>query len=115
MQFRLAERNETSLLDLASYYMNYGIFCTDELHKPGEGLKYYKKALEIYIDKVGKGSYQAANVLANMGALFATTGKYNKALDYYQQALMSFSPGFSETAYSENPNYSQRYSGTWIS
>ena len=91
--------------------MNYGIFCTDELRKPGEGLKFYKKALEIYIDKVGKGSYQTANVLANMGALFATTGKYNKSLDYYQQSLMSYSPGFSETAYSENPNYSQDIPG----
>ncbi|HYX09611.1 MAG TPA: CHAT domain-containing tetratricopeptide repeat protein [Bacteroidales bacterium] len=106
-----AERNKYSLLDLAAYYMNYGIFLTDELHKPDEGLNFYKKALEIYKKKLGVVSYQTANILANIGALYATTGNYESALEYYQQALMSFKPGFNDSAFIANPEYSQDLPG----
>lgn len=92
--------------DLASFYLNYGIF-----HSSRENnilaKEYLNKSYKIYLDKFGLKHPDTAHCLKNIGVLFFKEKDYKKALEFYQTALISSTYDFHAESFDQNPSMQQ--------
>jgi CHAT domain-containing protein len=87
----------------AATYHRYGSFLNtiDELR---ESLLYLEKSLKGYVDIFGTKNRDVSNVLTSIGLLYENMEHHRTALQYYQEALISFIPFFEEKDFYHNPD-----------
>ena len=86
----------------ANSYLDYGIFC-DEREKFIIADKYLNKAYSIFIENFGKKNRDVSSTLTALGQHQQNINYFNEALEYYQQALVSFIEDYNETDIYNNP------------
>ncbi|WP_276374024.1 CHAT domain-containing tetratricopeptide repeat protein [Chryseolinea sp. H1M3-3] len=72
---------------------------------------YYNRALNMYQDSYGKKHPEIATVLNAIGSLKLSGGKFNEALEHFQQALIANVSDFSNSSLKSNPKLKTYYSG----
>jgi len=87
----------------AATYHRYGSFLAAN-ENLSEGITYLKKALYVYTDLFGSKNRDVSNVLTSIGLLYENMGDHQTALQYYQEALISFLSFFEEADYYQNPD-----------
>jgi len=92
--------------DLASFYLNYGIFHSSRKNK-NLAKGYLNKSYEIYLNKCGFKHPETAHCLKNLGALYFKEKDYKKALEFYQKALISSTYDFHAEGFDQNPSMQQ--------
>jgi tetratricopeptide (TPR) repeat protein len=80
--------------------------------KSAEG--YYDRALRMYRETYGKKHPEIATVLNAIGSLKLTSGKYDDALESFQQALISNVSDFNDTNIQVNPRAKNFYGGNTL-
>ncbi len=92
--------------DLANFYLNYAVFHSsrgnDVLSK-----EYLNKSYDIYLAKFGFKHPDTAHCLKNIGTVYFKEENYQKALEFYQKALVSSTYDFHGGGFDENPNIEQ--------
>ena len=76
-------------LEVASTYHNIGGVYREQ-GKNDEALKYFNKALDIYLKKLDKDHPDLAISYNNIAAIYVEQGKYDEALKYYNKAFKIF-------------------------
>tara|TARA_R110001583_G_scaffold12056_5_gene53761 strand:+ start:210 stop:3029 length:2820 start_codon:yes stop_codon:yes gene_type:complete len=92
--------------NLANFYLNYAVFHSSR----GDNkltLEYLNKSYDIYLDKYGIKHPDTAHCLKNIGNLYFKEEDYEKALHFYQKALMSSTYDFNGQGFDENPSIEQ--------
>ena len=92
--------------DLANFYLNYAVFQSNK----GDNkltLEYLNKSYDIYLDKYGIKHPDTAHCLKNIGGIYFKKKDYQKALHFYQKALMSSTYDFNGQGFDENPSKNQ--------
>jgi CHAT domain-containing protein/tetratricopeptide (TPR) repeat protein len=87
----------------AATYHRYGSFLAAN-ENLSQGISYLNKALHVYIDLFGSKNRDVSNVLTSIGLLYENMGDHQTALQYYQDALISFLSFFEEKDYYQNPD-----------
>jgi CHAT domain-containing protein len=80
--------------------------------KSAEG--YYERALKMYRESYGRKHPGIATVLNAIGSLKLSSQKFDEALEYYQQALISNVSDFDESNLTVNPTLKNYYSGNTL-
>lgn len=75
---------------------------------------YYARALKMYQDSYGRKHPGLATVLNAIGSLKLSSGKYDVALAYFQQGLISNVSDFNESNENANPVLKNYYSGNTL-
>jgi CHAT domain-containing protein/Tfp pilus assembly protein PilF len=89
---------------LAGYYMNYGLFLVETLKKYDEGFIYYKRALELYLNKYGENDINTILCLNNIGEFYLSKTQIDSALYYFQRAIKGAYPNSVTLAIDSNPD-----------
>lgn len=90
-------------LDLASAYMNYGIFLMEKLdHNPA--LENYTKALKLYLENYGSKHPATSRCFHNISKFYQETGSPDSALKYVQEALIAVVEDFQDMDIYLNPD-----------
>ncbi|RXQ95095.1 CHAT domain-containing protein [Ancylomarina salipaludis] len=92
--------------DLASFYLNYAVFHSSR----GNNVlskAYLNKSYDIYLAKFGLKHPDTAHCLKNLGTVYFKEENYQKALEFYQKALVSSTYDFHGGGFDENPNIEQ--------
>ena len=91
---------ETALL-----YTRYGYFqLSENLDDRGFGM--FKRALDISLLNYGNINREVSNNYVRLGYYYAVLEKNHEALENYQKAIISITPGFTETNILSNPEES---------
>ncbi|MCD6565231.1 MAG: CHAT domain-containing protein, partial [Bacteroidales bacterium] len=91
-------------------YSHYGDFCLREYQNADKALVYYRKSQSVAIRTFGNKSKQAGKIFHRIGKLYQSEYKYDSALFYYQQSLISLVENFNDTTILSNPEIEQAYS-----
>lgn len=96
-------------LDLASAYMNYGIFL---MEKPDydPALENYTKALKLYLGNYGLKHPATSRCFHNISQFYRETGHPDSALKYVQEALIAVVEDFQDKNILDNPDPEQSLS-----
>jgi CHAT domain-containing protein/Flp pilus assembly protein TadD len=110
--FKLALDKSQKLLgpkspEAAFSYLYYGNMLSLKRPNSDEGLIMFQKALNIYKEVFGLKNRDVADAYKYIGGYYSHKGKYEKALEYYQKALIAGFPGFNDTSYISNPDISK--------
>ena len=89
---------------LAYDYLNYGIFLNTR-NDTINGIRYLKKAEVIYQNTLGKKHPLTAVLHTRIGSFYQKQNKFNKALDYYQNAIIAATDNFENIDPFENPDF----------
>jgi len=92
--------------DLADFYLNYAIFHASK-ENGTLAKEYLNKSYDIYLDKFGLKHPSTAHCLKNLGGLYFKDKEYAKALEYYQNALISSTYDFHNEEVDQNPSIQQ--------
>ena len=76
--------------------------------------QYYGKAINTYRDSYGKKHPDIATVLNALGKIKLASGKYDSAINLFQEALISNVSGFDDTNVYSNPSAENYYNGTTL-
>jgi tetratricopeptide (TPR) repeat protein len=87
----------------ADSYLDYGIFC-DEQGDYVKAERFLKKAYEIYRKELGEKHMDVSNVLTYLGTHYTYLKQYEKALAYFQDAIISLVKDFNNTSIYSNPS-----------
>ena len=90
-------------LDLASAYMNYGIFLMERNYY-NQPLEYYTKALKLYVENYGEKHPAISRCFHNISVLYHEASQADSALKYIQEALIAVVEDFQDKNISENPD-----------
>ncbi|WP_195715272.1 CHAT domain-containing protein [Ancylomarina sp. 16SWW S1-10-2] len=88
---------------LANLYLNYAIF-NSEIDKSELAKAYLDKSYQIYIEEFGLKHPDTAHCLKNIAAFYFKDKDYDKALKYYQKALISSTYDFHGETFDQNPD-----------
>lgn len=83
-------------------YIAYSKFCLQN-GKLDTGLQYAAKAYRIFLENFGFKNPNVSEALSTMGEFYYQEGGYAKALNHFQQALISNAYGFTDTNVYHNP------------
>jgi len=100
------KRNGKKNYQLASFYMNYAIFHSEN-NNPSLAEEYLNKSYDIYLSNFGLKHPDTAHCLKNFGSFYFKQEKYQLALDYYQKALVSNTYDFHGEDLNDNPSLEQ--------
>ena len=90
----------------ADSYLDYGRFCDEQGdYLKAEGL--LNKAYEIYRNEFGEKHMDVSNVLIYLGAHYSFMGQYQKALEYFQKAIVSNISDFNNLSIYSNPSVAE--------
>lgn len=96
-------------LDLASAYMNYGIFLMEKLdYDPA--LENYSMALGLYLENYGLKHPATSRCFHNISEFYRETDRPDSALKYVQEALVAVVEDFQAKDISKNPDPEQSLS-----
>ena len=87
----------------ADSYLDYGRFC-DEQGEFEKAEQLLNSAYEIYIDNFGLKHMDVANASTYLGAHYTLMKQYKRALDYFQDAIISLVKDFNENSIYSNPS-----------
>jgi tetratricopeptide (TPR) repeat protein len=100
------ELAEKDLANNSYHYANtmqeFGIFC-EQTNDYNKALKYYLKAANTYKEIFGEKSRDLSNTYTLMGNYYLNLKKTDEALYYFQKALISYIPDYSDSVYFDNP------------
>ncbi len=82
--------------------MDYGVFC-DEIEEYSKAVHYLNKAYKIFLTNFGNQNRDVSNVLTALGDHHLDVNNYKKAINNYQEALISFIEEFNESDIYTNP------------
>lgn len=91
---------------LADCYLNYAVFL-GESNKLDKMYPYLEKALSIYRNNFGGKHPDVALCYKNFGDYYKRKKKYNKALEYYQKAIIAELEKYNTTDVYNNPDISE--------
>jgi CHAT domain-containing protein/tetratricopeptide (TPR) repeat protein len=83
-------------------YAGFGVFCNN-LGRNTEAEKYLISAFNILSNYFGVKNRNVSDVLESLGNLYRSENKYNKALESYQKALISYIDNFNDESIYSNP------------
>lgn len=94
---------------MGSNYLNHGIL---KLQRNNYVMaeQYFHKALNIFHATLGRRNPKTANCYINLGDLYFNQKKYKKAVQNYQNALISLSDSFNTRRLIENPDMKEIFS-----
>jgi len=94
------EHPETALT-----YLRYGDFLSATGN--AEATSFLLKSLELYKKAFGQVSIDVSTAYYYIGNNYYRAKNYNKAIEYFQEALIAGFPGFTSKSFSDNPDISK--------
>ena len=89
-------------IQTADSYLDYGVFC-DKIEEYSKAVHYLNKAYKIFLTNFGNQNRDVSNVLTALGDHHLDVNNYKKAINNYQEALISFVEEFKESDIYANP------------
>jgi CHAT domain-containing protein/predicted negative regulator of RcsB-dependent stress response len=86
----------------AGSYRAYGLFCI-QTNKYEKGVDLLNSSLHFYLESFGNKNSEVSLVFAHLGDLYLNKGEVEKALAYYQEALISAIQNFENKDVYSNP------------
>ncbi len=110
--FKLALVKSQNLLtpnnpEIALSYLRYGYMLSLKRTNGNEALSLFRKALDIYIGVFGKQNRDVSDAYKYIGGYYVLNGYFEKALEFYQKALIAGFPDFNDTSFVLNPGISK--------
>lgn len=94
-------------IDLAKYYLNYGIFIIDAFQDYDKGMDLYQKALNLCLRNFGVKHPGTSRAYFNIGKYFHQREELDSALLYIQKSIVSLVDDFQEEDYRVNPDMNE--------
>lgn len=88
---------------LNHHYLNYGLLKLNQ-KKYKQAKKLIRNSLDITVNHLGKTNPETSRCYEILGVLCHQTGKYDQALQHYQQAIIALSDHFTDTTLKSNPD-----------
>jgi CHAT domain-containing protein/Tfp pilus assembly protein PilF len=93
--------------EVALCYLYYGDMISLKRPNDLDGLKMFHSALEIYNEVYGSQNRYVSDAYKYIGGYYSRRGNYEKALEFYQKALIAGFPSFKDTSFVSNPEFSK--------
>lgn len=91
-------------VDLAIYYLNYGMYLLDESNDPEKGMNYYRKALALCLKNFGEKHPRTSRAYFNIGKYYDLSDNLDSALLFTQKSIISLVTDFQDLDYRKNPD-----------
>lgn len=101
--YLLAKKSSTKKILDASIAMNMGLLYNN-LERYNESLSCYQEAMKIYQEAYHGKHSRLSKCYFNIGDVYIIQGKYDKALENYQYAILSVSNNFDDKDVFSNPS-----------
>ena len=107
--YRLALEKSQNLLspnnpEIALSYLRYGYMLSLKRPNSTEGLNMFQKALDIYKSVFGQQNRDVSDAYKYIAGYYSNNDNYNKALEFFQKALIAGFTGFNDTSFVANPD-----------
>lgn len=93
--------------EIAHSYLRYGYMLSLKRPKSSEGLNMFKKALDIYKGVFGNKNRDVSDAYKFIAGYYSRNGNYEKALEFFQKALIAGFLSFNDTSFVSNPDISK--------
>jgi len=90
-------------IDLARYYLNYGMYVIDVFQDYEKGMNLYRKALDLSLHFFGTKHPTTSRAYFNIERCLYKQNELDSALVYIQKSIVSLVDGFDEEDYRKNP------------
>ncbi len=90
-------------IDLARYYLNYGVYTIEVFQDYEKGENLYRKALDLCLRSFGSKHPLTSKTYLNIGNFFYRLDELDSALFYTQKSIISLIDDFQEEDYRQNP------------
>lgn len=90
-------------IDLARYYLNYGLYTLEIFQDYEKGMNLYRKALDLCLHFFGTKHPLTAKTYYNIGNYYFRLDDLDSALFYVQKSIISLVDDFHNEDYRENP------------
>jgi pentatricopeptide repeat protein len=90
--------------ETASCYLYYGKMLSLRKANDKRGLELSQMALDIYKGIFGPQNRDVSDAYTYMAGYYARNGNYEKALEFFQKALIAGFPGFKDPSFASNPD-----------
>jgi CHAT domain-containing protein/Tfp pilus assembly protein PilF len=110
--YKLALEKSHSLLsannpEIALSYLRYGYLLSLRSQNNAEALNMFQKALGIYKGIFPSQNRDVSDAYKYIAGYYSRNGKHEKALEFFQKALIAGVPGFADTSFVSNPDISK--------
>jgi len=101
-------------VDLAKYYLDYGLFVTNVFQDFETGMDLYQKALFLCLHNFGIKHPVTSTAYRNIGNLFQEQEELDSAIVYIQKSIVSLVDDFDEEDYRKNPKTDEAISAVQL-
>ncbi len=90
-------------IDLARYYLNYGMYTIEVFQDDEKGMNLYRKALDLCLHFYGTKHPATSRAYLHLGNYFNQQNELDSALLYTQKSIVSLVADFNDEDYTQNP------------